>query len=161
MNELEKVQEEKIESEPKALDSLVISPKEQEKKDFEALIKRTNEKRLELMKETPTIPFETGKLNKDWIVNNLNIWISLYINTLQTINIKNPILIRKNQETVIERDKIINDARENGEDTFEFEKSRAATLEFIERLKDQIEAESFKLEEFETTIKYLQELANI
>lgn len=163
--ELEQLQEEKLNDEPVNGAELTVSPKEQERIEFERLIKSTNDRRLELMEECPVIEFadmDFNKwLNKDWVVNNMRVWISLYINTLQIVNIKNPILIRKNQETVLERDKIINDAREKGEDTTGFEQSRAATLDFIDKLKDQIQSETFKLEEFQETINSLQNLVDI
>lgn len=72
----------------------------------------------------------------------MNVWISLYLQQLQKINVKNPKSIKINQDIVKEYEQIIRDNPDDEEAIKSAKKGITVSLEQIEKLKDEIDPDN-------------------
>jgi hypothetical protein len=141
----------------------LITSRESEDAYFAALVVSMNEKKEEIMTPVPVTniyDLDLSVLSKKGVIAHMNVWISMYLTKLETIYIQNPILIKTNQDTALEIEESIKNAT-TSEEANEMQKSLAATLQHIQKLKNEIDPENVStvLLQHKETIRQLKVLS--
>lgn len=141
-------------------DLSAVTNKATEDAYFQSLIIQMDNKKEELMKpvEIRNISSIVWKhLDKESVRKHLEIWISIHLQKAESICIENPILIKVNQDTAKEIETAIA-AATTSDEANELKKSRAAAMQKIQNLKDDMDIDNVGtvLEQQKEIIKQLQ-----
>lgn len=146
--------------ETKAPEETLITDKASEDKFFADLVDSTSKLRDELMQpvEIKNMIGAISVLSKDGVEAHYKVRQSIHLKNLETICIINPMVIKNNQDVVLEVEEALKSAV-TSDVANEMKKGLAATLDNIKKYKDEIENMDVKLQQEVEILKQLKAIA--